>query len=67
VYFCAEITKQPIMINDIVYGLGDFFTWTFKILPTLGNFPNILISLVIAGYFLYWLGQIRKHQQAGEK
>jgi hypothetical protein len=55
------------MINDIVYALGDFFTWTFKILPTLGNTPNIIISLIITGYFIYWLGQIRKHEQAGEK
>lgn len=54
------------MINDIVYAIGDLFQWTFKILPALGNGPNIAISLIITGYFLYWLGQIRKHKKAGE-
>ena len=54
------------MINDIVYALGDFFTWSFKILPAVGNGPNIVISLVITGYFTYWLMQIRKHKKAGE-
>ncbi|MCC5918518.1 MAG: hypothetical protein JJU02_14445 [Cryomorphaceae bacterium] len=54
------------MINDIAYGLGDFFTWSFKILPTLGHGPNIIIALVITGYFIYWLKQIKKHKEAGE-
>ena len=41
--------------NDIIYGIGDIFTWTFKILPALGNLPNILFSVIMAVMALYWL------------
>jgi hypothetical protein len=53
-------------MNELWYAIGDLFEWSFKILPVLGNLPNILFSLIITGYFLYWMGQMRKHQRAGE-
>ena len=41
--------------NEIIYGLGDFFTWTFKILPALGNIPNYLYAVAMFAGMLYWL------------
>lgn len=40
-------------INGLMDGLGDFFVWTFKILPFLGNIPNILF--IIGGFLLFGL------------
>ena len=54
------------MIKDIVYALGDFFTATFKILPVLGNIPNFLFIAIGSVFFIYWLGEMRKHKKAGE-
>ena len=41
--------------NDLIYGLGDIFHWTFKILPALGNLPNIIFTLLMAFGVVYWL------------
>lgn len=54
-------------VKDIVYALGDFFEWTFQILPILGNIPNLLFIVIGFGFFLYWVGQMNKHARAGEK
>lgn len=62
----ASLVKSNNM-NDFWYALGDLFEWTFTILPVLGNLPNILFILIITGYFFYWMGQMRKHQRAGER
>jgi hypothetical protein len=53
-------------MNEIWYGLGDLFQWTFQILPALGNLPNVLFMLIMTGYFIYWMGQMFKHKKAGE-
>ncbi len=52
--------------KDIVYALGDFFEWTFQILPFLGNIPNILFLAIGSVLFIYWMMEMRKHAQAGE-
>jgi uncharacterized membrane protein YozB (DUF420 family) len=54
-------------MNEFLTALGDFFEWTFTILPVLNNGPNVFFILVITGYFFYWMGQMRKHQRAGER
>lgn len=48
--------------NDIVYGLGDLLEASFQILPTLGNLPNILFSLVIFGGLVYWINELKKYK-----
>ncbi len=53
--------------KDVVYALGDFFTWTFNILTSLENLPNIFFSAVIAILFLYWMKEMAGHAKAGEK
>ncbi len=54
-------------LRNFFEALGDFFEWTFQILPILGDYFNWLIIFVIAGYGGYWLGQMIKHQRAGER
>lgn len=53
-------------VKDIVEALGDFFLWTFEILPALGNIPNYLFIIIGSVFFLYWMGEMRKHKKAGE-
>lgn len=53
--------------NEFVYGLGDFLTATFKVLPLLGNLPNILFSLIIAGGLGYWLLELKKYKAEAER
>lgn len=54
--------------NELIYGLGDFFTWTFKILPALGNLPNYLYAFIMFAGVLYWLRwQKQLSQEAREK
>lgn len=54
-------------VKDIVYAIGDFFEWTFEILPVLGNIPNYLFVVLGALFFLYWMGQMVKFKRAGER
>ena len=53
--------------NDFVYGLGDFFEWTFQILPVLGNVVNYLFLALGFVFFFYWMGQMAKHNRQGQK
>ena len=42
-------------MTDFVYGIGDFLQWTFGILETLQNLPNvafIILGFIGAGYWL---------------
>ncbi len=43
--------------------IGDFFTWTFQFMPSLGNIPNIALTLAGAAATIYWLGQMVKHNR----
>lgn len=54
-------------VKDIVEGLGEFFLWTFEILPTLGNLPNFLFIGIGSILFLYWMSQMASHARNGEK
>lgn len=38
-----------------MYNLGDVFTWTFKILESLGNLPNILFVIIGFVGLAFWL------------
>jgi len=53
--------------NEIVYGLGDLLTATFKVLPTLGNLPNILFSAVIFSGLVYWILELKKYKAIAKK
>lgn len=53
--------------NEIVYGLGDLLTATFKVLPALGNIPNILFSLVIFAGLAYWIVELGKYKKQAQR
>ena len=53
--------------NDFVYGLGDFLTATFKILPSLGNLPNVIFTLVIFGGLVYWINELKKYKAEAKR
>lgn len=53
--------------NDLVYGLGEMIEATFVVLELLGNFPNILFTLVIFVGFIYWLNELVKYRRKAEK
>ena len=53
--------------NEIVYGLGDLLEETFKILPPLGNIPNILFTLVIFGGLVYWIMELKKYKAEAKR
>lgn len=44
--------------TDIILGLGDFLTWSFQILPILGNNVNWLIILVGAVMAAWWISKM---------
>lgn len=54
-------------LRNFFEGLGEFFDWTFQILPWVGNNFNYLIMAVMTGYAIYWFGQMVKHSRAGER
>lgn len=54
-------------LRTVFEALGEFLNWTLELVPFAGNLPNILFSLIISGGLLYWIGEMRKHEKAGEK
>lgn len=55
------------MWNDFIYGAGDFFTQTFKILPVLGNNFNTLLIAVGFVLLFYWLNQMAKYNKKAKE
>lgn len=53
--------------NEFVYDLGDFLTSTFTILPSLGNLPNILFSVIIFGGLVYWIKELGKYKKEAKR
>jgi hypothetical protein len=53
--------------KEVIYSIGDIFTWTFGLLTEAQNIPNILFSAIIAFFFLYWMREMAGHAKAGEK
>jgi len=49
--------------NNFVYALGDFFEWTFGILPILGNSVNYIFLALGFIFFFYWMSQMAKHNR----
>lgn len=50
-------------MTDLVYSIGDFFTWTFGILELLGNSPNVLfIGIGFIGA-IFWLVKQAKYSK----
>jgi hypothetical protein len=54
------------MWRSLFEGLGAFFEFTFQLIAAGGMLPNILFMTIGAGAFIYWIGQMVKHKNAGE-
>jgi|OM-RGC.v1.037116447 hypothetical protein len=54
-------------VKDVVYAIGDFFEWTFQILPVLDNLPNMLFLGIGFILFFYWMAQMAAHARRGER
>jgi len=53
-------------LKDVWEAIGNFLEWTFGLLTFLENVPNIIFIILGFIFFFYWLGQMIKHQRAGE-
>lgn len=47
-------------LTDIIFAIGDFFTWTFQIFPLIGIVTNWIFVVILAGLLLFWMAQIVK-------
>lgn len=45
-------------LNDIIFGIGDFFAWTFQIFPIIGMVMNWIFVLILTGLLVFWMVQI---------
>jgi hypothetical protein len=55
-------------MTDLMYNLGDIFTWTFKnVLELLGNVPNVLFIIIgFVGTGFWLMKQTRYNREAKE-
>ena len=51
------VKKTNYSMNDFIYGIGDFFEFSFEILASAGNLPNLILGIIGAGA-LYFCGKI---------
>ena len=47
--------------------LGEFFQFSFIILPKLGNIPNLLFFIIGLSGFIYWMIQLNKFSKTGSR
>lgn len=47
--------------------VGKFFEWTFSMVMPVGPFINVLFALLMTGFGIYWLLEMRRHARNGEK
>ena len=55
-------------MTDVFNATGKFFQWTFHFMKGLGNGPNLIFWLIIAGLIITWLRmQTKFNKEAEEK
>lgn len=50
-------------MTEFFYAIGDFFTETFKVMPSIGNWPNLIFTLVGIAFFGYWMVELYKYKK----
>ena len=50
-------------VKDIFEAIGELFQFTFQILPTLGNLPNLIFLILGSVLFLYWMLQMSRQSE----
>lgn len=51
------VKKTTYIMNDFIYGIGDLFEFSFEIIISAGNLPNLILGIIGAGA-LYFCGKI---------
>lgn len=51
------------MWTQFIKGLGSFLEWSFGIFPFLGNSYNYIMMAIAAGFMIWWILQMFKHQK----
>jgi len=54
-------------MNNIWYGIADFFEFIFEFMPMIGNKINYFYMLVIFAFLVLWISQMIKHRKDGEE
>lgn len=54
-------------MTAVFNGIGDFFTWTFHIIPPLGNIPNVFFATIIIALLAYWISRLKTLQERHRK
>lgn len=54
-------------LRNFFEALGDFFEWTFQILPILGDSVNYLFMGTITIAAAYWFREMNRQRKAGER
>ncbi|MDQ3192834.1 MAG: uracil phosphoribosyltransferase [Bacteroidota bacterium] len=54
-------------MNELIYGLGELFQESFKVLEALGNIPNYIF--IVIGFILlfYWIKEMAKYNREAEE
>lgn len=53
--------------TEAVYGLGDFFLKSFKIIKKLGGMPNVLIIIAIFLSVCVWVWMMSRYNKEAEE
>jgi len=53
--------------TDVFNGIASFFQWTFKFMNGIGNKPNLLFWLIIAGLVITWLRMQSRFNKEAKK
>ena len=55
--------KFIINMDTLVYALQDFFEFTFKFMPTIGNATNLIFIGLMTYFTGYWIVQMYKNPE----
>lgn len=61
------IMRHFAFFKEIFFAIGDFFTWSFQILPPIGIMMNWFLVVVLAAFLTYWCLQIVKYGATNDK
>ena len=61
------IMRHFAFLKEIFFGLGDFFTWSFQVLPPIGILMNWILVAILVGLLTFWCLQIVKYGTTSDK
>ena len=55
--------KFIIIMDTLVYALQDFFEFTFKFMPAIGDATNLIFIGLMTYFTIYWIVQMYKNPE----